>query len=232
MNGQNGRDDEAASAYVVERFGDQMLTETAVPVLLVDLGVGERDQSGTGQVLAVAGELAVAMDLIPVALWMVAGDDAHWLPRERLTGERPAVGEFDIELARGESPTPLLLGELVFIAEVRDEDLAFAVFAEHVMSDAVRFCRRSGLSELDRALSVEVHRDVVLVQRVEYGDQCFASLELFGGWLPGAVHVDGEVGVLGEEGSLLIGFSSICAASVAVDQLADREPVARVLGGE
>jgi hypothetical protein len=66
------QDDEAAPAYVVERFGDQMLAETAVLVLLLDLGVGERDQPGTGQVLAVAGELAVDMDLVRVSLWIVS----------------------------------------------------------------------------------------------------------------------------------------------------------------
>jgi hypothetical protein len=42
----------------------------------------------------------------------------------------------------------LLLGELVFVAEVRNEDLALAVFAKHVMSDAVRFCRRAGSASL------------------------------------------------------------------------------------
>src|SRR6202034_2930984 len=69
---------------VVAGFGDQLLTKSAVLVSLLDLGVGERDQSGTSQVFAVARELTVEEDLIPVSLGTVDDEDTHLLMRERL----------------------------------------------------------------------------------------------------------------------------------------------------
>jgi hypothetical protein len=57
---------QAAPACVFERFGNEALAQAAVLEALFDLGVDERDQPGTRPVLAVARQLTVEVDLVPV----------------------------------------------------------------------------------------------------------------------------------------------------------------------
>ena len=77
MNGQNGRTTRPRLRTSLSVSAIRCSPRLRCLCVLLDLGVGEREHSGTGQVFAVAGKVAVDMDLIPVSLWTVADDNAH-----------------------------------------------------------------------------------------------------------------------------------------------------------
>jgi len=100
---------------------------------------------------------------------------------------------------------------------------------EHVVSDTVDLTGRSLTVESHCALSVEVHSDFVLFERLEHRGQRLPAPKVFRGIGAEAVHVDQEMRVLRKEGLLLIGFATVCAVRIRVDQLTDREPIGGLL---
>ena len=94
-----------------------------------------------------------------------------------------------------------------------------------MVGQAVGLPRRAIAVERHGALTVEVHRDLVRVERVEHRRQRLAAVQIVGRVGALAVHVDDEVGVVGEERLLPLGVTRVGAERVGVDELADRQPV-------
>jgi hypothetical protein len=115
------------------------------------------------------------------------------------------------------------------VSEVRDHQLALAVVGEQVVGDAIALAGRSVVIEGDCGLAVQVHRGLVGVEGIEHRRHRLAASESLRGLGALPVHVDDEVGVLGEERLLPVGVAAIGATRIGVDELADRQAV-RQLG--
>ena len=73
-----------------------------------------------------------------------------------------------------------------------------------------------------------MRRRVVPVEVIEHRGERLAAVELLRGLGALALHVDEEVGVLGEERFLPVGVAAIRAVSVGVEELPDSEAVSRL----
>ena len=93
------------------------------------------------------------------------------------------------------------------------------------MGDAVALAGGSVAIERDRALAVEVHRGLVAVEVIEHRRKRLAAVEFLRGLRALAVHVDDEVGVLGEQRLLPLGVAAIGAMRVGVHELTDCQAV-------
>ena len=90
------------------------------------------------------------------------------LPRRGCT-QRPCLAPVEDELAFGEVPAAVDLGECVEVAERGDHDLAVAVLGEDVVRDRVALAGRAVAVERDGALPVEVRRGLVAVRSSKTG---------------------------------------------------------------
>src|SRR3954451_2494428 len=151
---------------------------------------------------------------------------------EPVTSESAGFGPADIQPALGEAPRPVGLDEAVLIAKRCDHQPAQAAVRRDVVGQAVGLARRAVAVDPNGAQAVEVHRDVVGVQVVEYGPQRLPATQIVRRVAALAGHIDDEVGVVSEQGHLPLGVASIGAERVGVDQLADGPPVRGLCGGD
>src|SRR5262245_20528692 len=142
-----------------------------------------------------------------------------------LRTEEPCLAPVDDEIALGEVPTLVDLGERVEVAERRDYELADAVFAEHVVRDRVALAGGVPPVDRDRALAVEVGGDLVALEVLEDGRERLPPFEHVGRLASLTFYVDGEAGVGREEGLLPLGVAAVGAVRVGVEELAQGEPV-------
>ena len=78
--------------------------------------------------------VTVAKLLPPIGTNSPSGSRDTWTA---LPPKEPGVAEFEVQVALREPPCPVLLGEGVQVAEVREHYLALAIRREHVVRDAL-----------------------------------------------------------------------------------------------
>jgi hypothetical protein len=79
-----------------------------------------------------------------------------------------------------------------------------------------------------RALAVEVRRRFVPVEVIEHRGERLPAVQLLRGLGSLSLHVDEEVGVLGEERLLPLGVAAIFAVRVGIEELPDRQAVSHL----
>jgi hypothetical protein len=92
-----------------------------------------------------------------------------------LRTEKSRLAPVKDEIALGEVPALVDLGEGVEVAERGDHDLAGAAFGVDVVRDRVTLACGAVFIDRDRALAVEMRRRLVAIEVIEDGRKRFSS---------------------------------------------------------